>query len=166
MHAHALVRISRCLVVLALLAVLCLPPVCHASSAYRLSKGQTVYVPVYSNIFSAPRRLTFNLAALLSIRNTDMANPIRVLSADYYDTKGRLVKRYYTRPVILAPLETATLFIPEEDTVGGAGANFIVRWSSPHEVNVPIIECVMTGMKSGQGISFVSPGQEIREIGR
>jgi hypothetical protein len=149
-----------------MLAVLCPPPVCHASPEYRLSKGQTVYVPVYSNIFSAPRRLPFNLAALLSIRNTDMANSIRVLSADYYDTKGRLVKRYYTRPVVLAPLETATLFIPEEDSAGGTGANFIVRWSSAHEVNVPIVECVMTGMKSGQGISFVSPGREIREGGR
>jgi hypothetical protein len=30
-------------------------------------------------------------------------------------------------------------------------------------VNIPIIECVMIGAKSRQGISFVSPGQEIKE---
>ncbi len=137
-----------------------------AASEYKLSKGQLIYVPVYSNIFSAPKKIPFNLASLLSIRNTDMNNAITVHSVDYYDTKGSLVRKYYQQPVILGPLETTTVYIPEDDTSGGVGANFIVRWSSLKEVNTPIIECVMIGMKSGQGISFVSPGQEIRKTGK
>jgi len=137
-----------------------------ATSEYRFSKGQTLYVPVYSNIFSAPRQIPFNLATMLSIRNTDMSNPISVVSADYYDTKGKLVKKYYPRPVTLAPLESTYIYIPEDDKSGGAGANFIVRWTAHKEVNVPIVESVMIGMKSGQGISFVSPAQEIKEHGR
>ena len=44
----------------------------------------------------------------------------------------------------------------------GEGANFIVRWQADKMINVPIIECVMIGATGGQGISFVSPGQEIR----
>jgi len=135
----------------------------YASTEYRLSKGQTLYVPVYSNIFSAPKKVPFNLATILSIRNTDMSNSINIVSADYYDTKGKLVKKYYQKPITLAPLESTDIFIPEEDTAGGTGANFIVKWNSQKEVNVPIIESVMIGMKSGQGISFVSPGQEIKE---
>jgi hypothetical protein len=152
--------ISSCL----LLLILCGPAL--AVSEYKLSKGQLIYVPVYSNIFSAPKKIPFNLSTLLSIRNTDMNNHITVHSADYYDTKGALVRRYYQQPVVLGPLETTTVYIPEDDTSGGVGANFIVRWSASKAVNVPIVECVMIGMKSGQGISFVSPGQEIRNTGR
>lgn len=137
-----------------------------ASSDYRLSKGQTLYVPVYSNIFSAPKKIPYNLAAILSIRNTDMSNSITVVAADYYNTKGKLVRKYYQQPIILAPLESTDIFIHEEDTTGGTGANFIVKWSAQKEVNAPIIEAVMIGMKSGQGISFVSPGQEIKESSR
>ncbi|RII27840.1 MAG: hypothetical protein CXR31_06345 [Geobacter sp.] len=140
----------------------------HSSIAsdYRLAKGQTIYVPVYSNIFSAPRKIPFNLATLLSVRNTDMSASITIVSADYYDTKGKLVRRYYQQPVTLAPLESTSIYIPEDDTVGGSGANFIVKWASIREVNVPIVESLMIGMKSGQGISFVSPGQEIRSGAR
>ncbi len=134
-----------------------------ASEQYVLSKGETVYVPVYSNVFSAPKQIPFYLATILSIRNTDMSNPVTVLSADYFDTKGKLLKRYYQQSVTLAPLESTYIYIPEDDTAGGFGANFIVKWKTPQEVNMPIIECVMIGAKSGQGISFVSPGQVIKE---
>lgn len=140
--------------------------VATASTEYRLSKGQTLYVPVYSNIFSAPKKIPYNLATILSIRNTDMSNNITIVTVDYYDTRGKLVRKYYNQPLNLAPLESTDIFIPEEDTTGGTGANFIVKWKSNKEVNVPIIESVMIGMKSGQGISFVSPGQEIRETSR
>ena len=137
--------------------------IAFASTEYRLSKGQILYVPVYSNIYSGPKKIPFNLATILSIRNTDMSNSIKIIAADYYDTKGKLIRKYYPQPIILAPLESTDIFIPEEDTAGGSGANFIVRWNSQKEVNVPVIESVMIGMKSGQGISFVSPGQEIKE---
>jgi len=140
--------------------------IAFASTEARLSKGQTLYVPVYSNIFSAPKKIPFNLATILSIRNTDMSNPINILAADYYDTRGKIVRKYLQKPVTLAPLESTDIYIPEEDTTGGSGANFIVKWNSQKEVNAPIIESVMIGMKSGQGISFVSPGQEIKETVR
>jgi len=156
----------RKLIPMGLLLIVLLSSLCQiafASAEYRLSKGQTLYVPVYSNIFSAPKKIPFNLATILSIRNTDMSNSIKILAADYYDTRGKLVRKYYRQPITLAPLESTDIFIPEDDTAGGTGANFIVRWNSQKEVNVPIIECVMIGMKSGQGISFVSPGQEIKE---
>lgn len=137
-----------------------------ASEKYILSRGETVYVPVYSNVFSAPKQVPFYLAAILSIRNTDMANSITVQSADYFDTKGKLLKRYYQRPVTLAPLETVYVYIPEDDVAGGVGANFIVKWKTSQDVNMPIIECVMIGTKSGQGISFISPGQVIKEYAK
>lgn len=133
-----------------------------ASAEVRLSRGQTVYVPVYSNVFSGPRSRPLQLAATLSIRNTDPAAPLTITSVEYYDTGGKLLRRYLDRPFSLAPLGTHYVHIEEKDDAGGFGANFIVKWRSEREINAPIIECVMIGATSGQGISFVSPGQEIR----
>lgn len=133
------------------------------SSEIRLSKGQSIYVPVYSNVFSGPRRLPLQLAATLSIRNTDMSESFRVTAIDYYDTNGRLVRRYLDRPTLVGPLATTYVHIEEKDKLGGFGANFIVRWQASGVINTPIVECVMIGATGGQGISFVSPGQEIRE---
>ena len=134
-----------------------------ASSEVQLSKGQVIYVPVYSNVFTAPRKIPFQLATILSIRNTDPKNSISVTSADYFDTKGSLIRKYLEKDQALGPLESTYIYIPEGDDKGGFGANFIVRWAAEKAVNVPIIECVMIGAKSGQGISFVSPGRVIRE---
>ena len=150
-------------------AILCMiwgasPTSCwSASSEFRLSKGQTVYVPVYSNVFSGPRNLPFQLAATLSIRNTDSSASFRISAIDYYDTNGKLVRRYLEKPVALGPLASTYVHIEEKDVSGGFGANFIVKWSTEKPINAPIIECVMIGASSGQGISFVSAGQEIKE---
>ena len=134
----------------------------QAATYYKLSNGQVVYVPVYSDVFSAPKKYPSKLAVMLSIRNTDTANTITVNAADYYDTKGKLVRKYYQTPVIMAPLESIHIYIPADDRSGGEGANFIVRWAAQGEVNVPIIESIMIG----RDLSIVSPGQEIREISK
>jgi hypothetical protein len=128
-----------------------------------LSEGQAVYVPVYSNVFTAPKKIPFQLATILSIRNTDPKNSILVTAADYFSTKGSLIRKYLEKDQTLGPLESTYIYIPEGDDKGGFGANFIVKWTAVKAVNIPIIECVMIGAKSGQGISFVSPGQVIRE---
>ncbi|MGQ9655906.1 MAG: DUF3124 domain-containing protein, partial [Thermodesulfobacteriota bacterium] len=44
--------------------------------AGRLLRGQTLYVPVYSHVFAGDRESPFYLAATLSVRNTDLRNPI------------------------------------------------------------------------------------------
>jgi hypothetical protein len=130
----------------------------QAATFYKLSAGQTVYVPVYSDVFSSPKKFPNKMAVMLSIRNADMKNSITVHAADYYDTKGKLVRQYYASPVIVAPLESIHVYIPANDKTGGEGANFIVKWTSQREINVPIIESIMLG----RDLSIVSPGQEIR----
>jgi hypothetical protein len=139
------------------------PDTWSATSDLRLSKGQTVYVSAYSNVYSGPRKNPFQLATMLSIRNIDLSAKLRVTSIDYYDNDGRIIRRYLTAPLVLGPLASHHIYLDESDTKGGFGANFIVRWSSDATINTPIIESVMIGATSGQGISFVSPGQEIKE---
>jgi hypothetical protein len=120
-------------------------------------------VPAYSNVFSGPRSRPFKLATTLSIRNTDLSATFRVTSIDYYDTNGKLLRRYLGKPLPLGPMASTHVHIEAKDVSGGFGANFIVRWEAKRVINAPVIECVMIGATSGQGISFVSSGQEIRE---
>lgn len=134
-------------------------PSLSLAADYLLSKGQAVYVPVYSNIFTAPKEVPIHLSNILAIRNTDIHNAIQVTGVDYFDTKGTLVKKYYQKAVTLAPLETTYVYLSDQDQAGGFGANFIVRWQAGKDVNSPIIEC----LNVGQGRVFASPGQVITE---
>lgn len=128
----------------------------------QLSDGETVYVPIYSNVYSGPRALTFLLSTMLSLRNTDPKYPITIIKADYYDDKGIKLESYIEEPVTLEPLSSTHFYIKEDDKRGGPSANFIVEWKSLTKVNQPIIHGVMLGMKSGQGVSFVCPGKIIK----
>jgi len=129
----------------------------------RLSKGQSVYVPAYSNVYSGPKKNPYQLATMLSIRNVDPAAGFKVMSIDYYDNDGRLIRRYLDKTMTIGPLGSHHLYLEEKDARGGFGANFIVRWGTDRVINAPIIECIMIGATGGQGISFVSSGQEIKE---
>lgn len=131
--------------------------------APQLAAGQTLYVPVYSHVYWGPKAKPFDLACTLSIRNADLASAITVTSVDYYDTAGSFVRSHLEVPAVLRPLETVDYYIEEKDTTGGSGANFIVRWRSDLPVNVPVVETVMIGVYSSQGISFVCPARVISE---
>jgi hypothetical protein len=134
-----------------------------AASEMLMSTGETVYVPVYSHIYSGDREHPFDLTATLSVRNTDPKHTITILSVDYYDSKGKRLKPYLENPVNLNPLATNRYIIKESDKSGGSGANFIVKWKSSVKVNAPIIESIMIGTKTQQGISFISRGRVIQE---
>jgi len=134
-----------------------------AFSEVKLTQGQTVYVSAYPHVFMGPREHIYALAVTLVIRNTDLSLPISVTTVDYYDTQGKLTKKFLSNPVTLNPMASTYIHIKEKDTSGGIGSNFIVRWKAERKVNTPVIEAVMIGEKSGQGISFISPGQEISE---
>ncbi|RUR76948.1 hypothetical protein DSM107007_45490 [Nostoc sp. PCC 7120 = FACHB-418] len=129
---------------------------------FQIAMGQTIYVPIYSHIYHYNRQEVFNLAATLSIRNTDLSNPIIVTSVRYYDSNGKLVKQYLERPIQLDALASTDFFIDKSDTSGGLGANFIVEWVAATEVSEPIVEAIMIGTDFQQGISFTSPGKVIK----
>ena len=139
-----------------------LNPVVGSAEDIQLSTGQTVYVPIYSHIYSGTRARPFDLVAILSIRNTNLKSSITLVSVKYYNSAGKIVKEYLDEHVNLNALASTRYIIAEDDKTGGSGANFIVNWKSDKPVNPPIIEGVMIGTHSGQGISFVSRGQVIK----
>jgi hypothetical protein len=140
-----------------------LTPAGSSADDIQLSTGQSVYVSIYSHIYSGIKARPFDLAAILSIRNTDIDQSITIVSVKYYDTEGKLLKEYLDEPLELKALASTRYIIMEDDKAGGSGANFIVKWKSNKKVTPPIIEAVMIGTHSGQGISFVSRGQVIKE---
>lgn len=138
-------------------------PVFSAENDIQLSSGQTIYVAIYSNVFSGPKGKPFNLNAMLSIRNTDLDHQLTIVSSKYFDNSGKELKEHAPNPITLAPLASHHFSITENDESGGFGANFIVRWEATEKINSPIVESIMIGSRSGQGISFVSQGKVIAE---
>jgi hypothetical protein len=138
----------------------------YAQQDIRLSRGQTVYVPVYSHIYIGDKETPYYLAATISIRNTEQTAPVTITEVNYYDSNGRLIKKYLEKPIQLGANASTRFVIKESDDKGGSGANFIVKWRSDLQVNAPIIESVMIGTRNQQGVSFTSRGQVIEEISK
>ena len=105
-----------------------------AGADMRLFKGQTVYVPVYSHIYSGDREQPFYLAATLSIRNTDLKHEIKLTAVDYYNSEGKFLKHYLETPLPLNAMATKRYVVPESDKSGGSGAKFIVSWQAEQPV--------------------------------
>jgi hypothetical protein len=76
------------------LAALILAAANSAAAEIKLLKGQAVYVPAYSHIYYGDREQPFYLTVTLSIRNTDPVHPITIVSVDYFDSAGKLLKKY------------------------------------------------------------------------
>lgn len=144
-----------------------LPPAAPDTSSARtpvnLSRGQVLYLPIYSHIYFRTQERTINLAATVSIRNTDPNRPIVLSAIDYIDNNGTRVRRYLKQPRRLAPMASTSLLIEESDAAGGLGANFLITWRAEQPVNAPIVESIMISTRSSLGISFTSRAQVLRE---
>jgi hypothetical protein len=139
-----------------------IPALLDAQERRALPMGQTVYVPAYSHIYIGGRKRPFALAITLSIRNIDLDTDITLTEVSYYGSKGKLIESFVDEAPIIKPQESVRFVIAEDDEEGGgSGANFIVKWKSATEVNPPIIESIMIGAQSSQGISFTSRGRAI-----
>jgi len=133
-----------------------------AIGAVKLVKGQTLYVPSYSNIIGDYSHIM--VRANLLIHNSDPVNPITIVRIDNYDTDGKLVENFLSKPVQLNALAAVRYAIrnPKKGNEG-AGANFIVQWKAENRVVEPLIECIMVGSHGTQGHTFSSQGRVIQE---
>ena len=127
-------------------------------------QGQTVYVPAYSHIYHSDGKPSL-LTITLSVRNTSLQHGIIVDSVRYFDTNGKEVKSYLKKPIKLGPLATTEFLVERDDTTGGSGANFLVKWTSDATVSAPVIEAIMIDTNTQQGISFARSGVVIEELG-
>ncbi len=126
-------------------------------SDYEGFRSRSTYLPIYSHIYSENGK-SFNLTVTISVRNVSAGETLYLTRADYYNTDGKLVKKYLTHPICVKPLETIEFLIDETDSKGGSGANFIFDWAKEKEKNPPLFEAVMISTNSQQGLSFTSRG--------
>jgi hypothetical protein len=145
----------------------------HSSASERLqpapatpasTDGTTVYVPVYSSLYLGvnSRTPTVELAATISVRNTSSVHPLTLHWVRYYDSTGKKVRDYLEKPSALPPLGSVEFVIQRADTVGGPGANFLIHWDGPADVDQPLIEAVMLGQSGSAGVSLTSRGQVVK----
>lgn len=135
----------------------------RTQTGYVLSQGQLVYVPAYGHTYHGSSNKPFHLTVTLSVHNTDPMRSITLEAADYYDMAGKLIQSFVTQPVFLAPLQTVEFVMPEKGPAADSGGNFLVRWRSEQPASPPLVETMMIGTASGQGISFTSRGVPVPE---
>lgn len=120
------------------------------------------YLSIYSQIYSNTERRTHNLTAMISMRNTSELDTIYLLRAEYYDTHGKSVRKYFDSPIYLAPMETTEIIIDELDVSGGTGSNFILEWKTPKNCPEPLFEGIITSTMGQQGLSFTTQAKRIK----
>lgn len=128
--------------------------------------GQQLYLPVYSHIWHGDadnkgQPMKALVSVSVSIRNTDPARPIRILSAQYYDTDGKKIREYLPAPRTIGPMGTHELFIPRSDDTGGSGANFVIVWKSDAPVSAPLVEGLHAYLSAGRSIAFITSARPI-----
>lgn len=131
--------------------------------ARAVSRGQLLYVPVYSHVYLMDGR-PYNLAITLSIRNTSLDHKLVIQSVAYYDSAGKLIKEHAEKELELGPLATAEYFVREDDLSGGSGANFLLKWVAEQEISDPIVEAVMVGTSGGHGVSFLTNARTLKDL--
>jgi hypothetical protein len=123
-----------------------------------------VYVSVYSSTYLGleAEPLLINLAATVSVRNVSDRHPVILTHARYYDSSGKPVRDYINAPSELGTMATVEYVIKRDDTAGGPGANFVIEWAGPRDMDEPIVEAVMIGQSGHAGFSFITTGKTIQ----
>lgn len=139
-----------------------------AQEAAPLSTGQTLYLSVYSHLYHGEihpktgKPSETLVSTHISIRNPDMKTAIKVASARYYNTEGRLLREFLPAPQTIPPLGTYELFVPRSDASGGSGANFIIDWSADKPTNPPLVEALHADIREARTLLFVTTGRPLQ----
>lgn len=132
-----------------------------------LSAGQSLYLPIYSHLYHGdvnPRtgKPSETLVSThVSIRNTDPIAGMKVISARYYNTDGKLLREFLAQPQAIPPLGTYELYVPRSDSSGGSGANFIIDWVADKPVNPPLVEALHADIREARTLLFVTTARAI-----
>ena len=125
--------------------------------------NDTIYVPIYSDIYFDETNQKDLLSATLSIRNTSYSDTLYISKIDYFNTEGSLVKKYLENAISLNPMATINYVIEKKDDTGGSGANFIIVLHAKNPRMLPLIQAIMIGHNGNKGYSFTTEGHSIRE---
>ena len=149
-----------------ILTLLSGPVQARSDKPLHLSTGQVVYVPAYTHVYYTDTGKAFPLTTTLIIHNTDPREKIEVTSVRFHDAEGVLIRNYAEKPFSLAPFAACDILVKDMGRIKGKGSGtcFVVTWQAEKLVSLPIIECIIIGATSQQGISFRTQGQVVQEL--
>lgn len=151
-----------------ILALMVAAGLAGAQEAPPLSTGQRLYLPIYSHLYHGdvhPRtgKPSETLVSThISIRNTDPASALKVVSARYYNTDGKLLREFLPKAQEVPPLGTYELYVPRSDSSGGSGANFLIDWSADKPINPPLVEALHADIREARTLLFVTTARPIQ----
>ena len=122
---------------------------------------QSVYVPIYSNIYLMDGSKTQLLSATLSVRNISFKDSVYVTKVNYYGSQGELLKEYTKSTILVKPMSSIEFVVEQAETQGGPGANFVVDWAAVRSANCPLIQAIINN-NSHASVSFVTYGIVIK----
>jgi hypothetical protein len=133
-------------------------------AAAELSTGGTIFVPVYRGFyqFYGSTRDSYALTSTTFFYNTDAKQDIEVLSIDFYDSSGKLLKNLLDAPLLIKPQNSKEITIEPRTEPEECGAHLIVRWKSNQPANTPVVEVLMVGQVLNRGVSFLTQGCEVK----
>lgn len=126
-----------------------------------LKYKETIYVPVFSDIYHLDGTKRFLLTITVSVRNISLKDSAYILNAVYNDSYGKQLRSFVAKTVLLKPLESIEYVIEDAEDKGGAGASFILEWGGSKYSNQMLIQSIMIGTTGQQGISFTAKGEVI-----
>jgi hypothetical protein len=126
-----------------------------------LSSGQSLYLPIYSviqygDLDRSGTAREMPVSSLVSIHNTDLDKPIRLLAARYYATDGKFLRDFVSSPRVLKPMETVEFLVERRDVVGGSGANFVIQWDAAAPASPPLVQALHIELQTNRAIVFTT----------
>lgn len=134
-------------------------------AAAELSTGGTIFVPAYRSFYQiyGSTRDSYALTSTVLLFNRDPKQAVEVLSIDFFDSSGKLLKNLIDAPLLIKPQNSKEITIQPRTQPEDCGAHLIVRWKSNQPANAPVVEVLMVGQVLNRGISFNTQGYEVKE---
>jgi hypothetical protein len=134
--------------------------------AAELSTGGSIVVPAYRSFYQiyGTTRDSYALTNTFFFYNIDPKQPIEILSIDFFDSTGKLLKKLIDTPLAVPPGNSKEITLqPRSHTEEDCATYLKVMWKSNRPANTPLVEVVMVGQVMNRGISFTSRGVEVKE---
>ena len=128
-----------------------------------LAYRDTIYIPIYTEIYMEHDTWKLGLTPTISIRNTSFKVTMYIEEIDHYDSKGGLVHQYSDCILFLGPLQSSEYVVAERESEDEAmiGGSFIIIWGANSSKVKPIFQGIMISSHGPQGISFLTEGVSI-----
>jgi hypothetical protein len=135
-------------------------------AAAELSTGGTIFVPAYRSFYQiyGTTRDSYALTSTFFLYNIDPKQAVEVLSVDFHDSSGKLLKKMIDAPLLVKPRNSKEITLQPRTQVDEDCASYLmIRWKSGQPANSPVVEVLMVGQVMNRGISFSTQGVEVKE---